>query len=89
MRILALELGPFNINGNSVAPGFVDTAVTGAVADWLHLSLEEVHRQARERVPLGRPGTSLDIASVIAFLCSEEASYVTGQVLYVNGGRPA
>lgn len=88
-RTLALELGPFNINVNSVAPGFVDTAMTRAVAERLHMSLEEFHRQARERIPLGRLGTPSDIAAVIAFLCSEDAAYVSGQVLYANGGRPA
>ncbi len=88
-RSLALELGPFNINVNSVAPGFVDTAMTRAVAERLHLSLDEFHRQSQERIPLGRLGTPQDIAAVIAFLCSEDSAYVSGQVLYVNGGRPA
>ncbi len=87
-RTLALELGPFNINVNAVAPGFVDTAMTRAVAERLHLSLEEFQRQARERIPLGRLGQPEDIAAVISFMCSDDASYVSGQVLYVNGGRP-
>jgi 3-oxoacyl-[acyl-carrier protein] reductase len=88
-RTLALELGPFNINVNAVAPGFVDTAMTRAVADRLRMSLEEFHRQSQDRIPLGRLGTPKDIAAVIAFLCSEDASYVSGQVLYANGGRPS
>jgi 3-oxoacyl-[acyl-carrier protein] reductase len=53
------------------------------------MSLEEFHRQSQERIPLGRLGTPKDIAAVIAFLCSEDASYVSGQVLYANGGRPS
>jgi 3-oxoacyl-[acyl-carrier protein] reductase len=89
VRTLALELGPFNVNVNAVAPGFVDTEMTRAVAGRLGLSLEEFHRQQRERIPLGRLGQPEDIARVIAFLCSEEAAYVSGQVLYVNGGRPS
>ena len=88
-RTLALELGKFQINVNSVAPGFVDTAMTRAVAERLHVPLEEFLRDAASRIPLGRLGQPEDIASVIAFLCSEDAAYVSGQVLYVNGGRPS
>ncbi|HVB13665.1 MAG TPA: glucose 1-dehydrogenase [Candidatus Dormibacteraeota bacterium] len=87
-RTLALELGPFQINVNSVAPGFVDTAMTRAVAERLHLSLEDFWREAADRIPLGRLGQPGDIAAVIAFLCSEDAAYISGQVIYVNGGRP-
>ncbi len=88
-RTLALELGPFQINVNSVAPGFVDTAMTRAVAERLHLSLDDFWKAAVAQIPLGRLGQPEDIAAVIAFLCSDEASYVSGQVLYVNGGRPS
>ncbi|MGP8249356.1 MAG: 3-oxoacyl-ACP reductase FabG [Candidatus Dormibacteria bacterium] len=88
-RTLALELGPFQINVNSVAPGFVDTAMTRAVAERLHMPLEDFQREAVARIPLGRLGQPEDIASVIAFLCSADAAYVSGQVLYVNGGRPS
>lgn len=86
-RTLALELGRFKINVNAVAPGFVDTAMTRAVAERLHLSVEDFQRRAVERIPLGRLGQPEDIAAMIAFLCSEDASYVSGQVIYVNGGR--
>jgi 3-oxoacyl-[acyl-carrier protein] reductase len=88
-RTLALELGKFRINVNSVAPGFVDTAMTRAVAERLHVPLDDFLRDAASRIPLGRLGQPEDIAAVIAFLCSEDASYISGQVLYVNGGRPA
>lgn len=88
-RTLALELGPFQINVNSVAPGFVETAMTRAVAERLHVSLEDFWREAASHIPLGRLGQPADIAAVIAFLCSEDAAYVSGQVLYVNGGRPS
>lgn len=88
-RTLALELGPFQITVNSVAPGFVDTAMTRAVAERLGLPLEDFQREAAARIPLGRLGQPDDIAGVIAFLCSEDAAYLTGQVIYVNGGRPS
>jgi 3-oxoacyl-[acyl-carrier protein] reductase len=88
-RTLALELGPFQINVNSVAPGFVDTAMTRAVAERLHMPLADFQREAAARIPLGRLGQPEDIAAAIAFLCSADASYVSGQVLYVNGGRPS
>jgi 3-oxoacyl-[acyl-carrier protein] reductase len=88
-RTLALELGRFDINVNAVAPGFVDTAMTRAVADRLHQPMEEFQRQAAQLIPLGRLGQPSDIAATIAFFCSDDASYVSGQVLYVNGGRPA
>ncbi|HEY6539259.1 MAG TPA: 3-oxoacyl-ACP reductase FabG [Candidatus Dormibacteraeota bacterium] len=88
-RTLALELGRFQINVNSVAPGFVDTAMTRAVAERLHVSLEDFWRESEKRIPLGRLGKPEDIAAVIAFLCSEDAAYVSGQVIYVNGGRPS
>ncbi|MGC1405804.1 MAG: SDR family oxidoreductase, partial [Candidatus Dormiibacterota bacterium] len=82
-------LGPFQINVNSVAPGFVDTAMTRAVAERLRVPLEDFQREAAARIPLGRLGQPQDIAAVIAFLCSADASYISGQVLYVNGGRPS
>ncbi len=88
-RTLALELGPFQITVNSVAPGFVDTAMTRAVAERLRVPLEDFQREAAARIPLGRLGQPQDIAAVIAFLCSADASYISGQVLYVNGGRPS
>ncbi len=86
-RTLAQELGPFNINVNAVAPGFVETAMTDAVAERLHLTRAELHDQVRARVPLGRLGKPQDIAQVIHFLCSEAAGYVSGQVLTVDGAR--
>jgi 3-oxoacyl-[acyl-carrier protein] reductase len=86
-RTLALELGPFQINVNCVAPGHVDTPMSRVVAEKLALPLEDFLKEAAERIPLGRVGQPEDIAAVIAFLCSTDASYISGQVLYVNGGR--
>ena len=85
-RTLAIELGPFNINVNAVAPGFVETRMTRAVAERTGVDYEELKKAAAERTPLRRVGKPEDIAGVIAFLCSEDASYISGQVIYVRGG---
>ncbi|HLH70893.1 MAG TPA: 3-oxoacyl-ACP reductase FabG [Candidatus Dormibacteraeota bacterium] len=85
-RTLAIELGPFNINVNAVAPGFVETRMTEATARRLGIDWEEFKRMAAERTPLRRVGQPVDIANVIAFLCSDEAGFVSGQTLYVQGG---
>ena len=86
-RTLAIELGRFNINVNAVAPGFVSTAMTRETAERVGVEFEDFEKAAIERIPLGRAGTPDDVANVIAFLVSDESSYVSGQVLYVNGGR--
>jgi 3-oxoacyl-[acyl-carrier protein] reductase len=85
-KTLAIELGRFNVNVNCVAPGFVSTAMTQQTAERLGVSFEDFQRMAAEQVPLQRIGEPEDIASVIAFLCSEDAGYVSGQVIYVRGG---
>lgn len=85
-RTLAIELGPFNINVNAVAPGFIETRMTRSVAERTGVDYEELKKAAAERTPLRRVGQPEDVAGVIAFLCSEDASYVTGQVIYVRGG---
>jgi 3-oxoacyl-[acyl-carrier protein] reductase len=78
-KSLAREVGSRNVTVNVVAPGFVDTDMTKAVA-------EETQKQWATQIPLGRLGTPDDIASAVGFLASDEASYITGQVLAVNGG---
>ncbi|MFY1636846.1 3-oxoacyl-ACP reductase FabG [Solwaraspora sp. WMMB335] len=83
---LAIELGPYDINVNAVAPGFVATAMTTAVADRIGVDPAEHRRQVAEQTPLRRVGQPAEIAAVIAFLASDDASYVSGQTLYVNGG---
>jgi 3-oxoacyl-[acyl-carrier protein] reductase len=76
---LARELASRNITCNAVAPGFIETSMTAVLS-------EEFKQSAVKQIPLGRVGTPDDIANAVAFLASEEASYITGHVLNVNGG---
>jgi len=76
---IARELGSRNITCNAVAPGFIETAMTEALGD-------EFKQSAAKQIPLGRVGSPADVASAVAFLASDEASYITGHVLNVNGG---
>jgi 3-oxoacyl-[acyl-carrier protein] reductase len=85
-RTLAIELGPFNINVNAVAPGFIETRMTQAVAKRTGIAYEDLKKAAAERTPLRRIGRPEDIAGVISFLCSDDASFVTGQTIYATGG---
>lgn len=85
-KTLAIELGPFNINVNAVAPGFIDTEMTRATARRVGLDPDVAIAQAAEQIPLRRVGQATDVANVIAFLVSDDASYVSGQVIYVHGG---
>jgi 3-oxoacyl-[acyl-carrier protein] reductase len=83
---LALELGPFGVRVNAVAPGYVATSMTAATAARVGASADEHQAAAAANTPLRRVGQPEEIASVIAFLASDDASYVSGQTLYVNGG---
>jgi 3-oxoacyl-[acyl-carrier protein] reductase len=85
-RTLAIELGPFGITANAVAPGFIDTDMTRATAQRLGLSPEQFQQGMSQLIPLRRVGQPSEVASVIAFLVSDDASYVSGQVIYVAGG---
>ena len=85
-RTLAIELGPFNVNVNSVAPGFVETRMTQATAERMGIDFEAFKIGAASQIPLRRVGQPADIASVIAFLCSDESGFVSGQTIYVRGG---
>jgi 3-oxoacyl-[acyl-carrier protein] reductase len=85
-RTLGIELGPFGVNVNAIAPGFIATDMTDATAARVGMDVEAFRQAAADRNPVRRVGYPEDIAAVAAFLCSDEASYVTGQVLYVDGG---
>jgi 3-oxoacyl-[acyl-carrier protein] reductase len=76
---VARELGSRNITCNAVAPGFIETAMTEVLGD-------DFKQNAAKQIPLGRVGSPADVASAVAFLASDEASYITGHVLNVNGG---
>jgi 3-oxoacyl-[acyl-carrier protein] reductase len=76
---IARELGSRTITCNAVAPGFIETAMTSVLSD-------ELKQSALKAIPLGRVGTPEEVAHCVAFLASEEASYITGHVLNVNGG---
>jgi len=78
-RSLAQELGPRNITVNAVSPGFVESDMTASLS-------EASRRKILQRIPLGRPGNPDDVAAAVAFLATEEASYITGQIIHVNGG---
>lgn len=82
----ALELGPFGIRVNAVAPGYIATAMTAASAERLGLTPEEHQAMVAERTPLARVGRAEEVAAAIAFLASDDASYVSGQTLHINGG---
>ncbi|MBX5452166.1 SDR family oxidoreductase [Thermogemmatispora sp.] len=85
-RTLAIELGPFGITTNAVAPGFIDTEMTRSSARRQGLDPEEVIAEASKRIPVRRVGQPRDVANVICFLASEEAGFVNGQIIYVSGG---
>ena len=85
-RTLAIELGPFGVNVNAVAPGFIVTDMTDDTARRVGVEPEEYRKAAAAVTPVRRVGHPQDIAATAAFLCSDEASYITGQTLYVDGG---
>ncbi len=85
-KTLAIELGKFGVTANAVAPGFIQTEMTKATAERMKLPFETFLAGAAAQIPVGRVGQPEDIAATIAFLCSEEAGFVSGQVIYVAGG---
>jgi 3-oxoacyl-[acyl-carrier protein] reductase len=79
VKSVALEVASRGVTVNVVAPGLIDTDMTQAIT-------ERAQDDWKSRIPLGRLGTPADVASAVCFLASDEASYITGQVLAVNGG---
>ena len=88
-KTLSIELGQFGITANAIAPGFIDTEMTRATARRQGLDPDAVIANASKQIPVRRVGQPRDIANVIAFLASEEAGYVSGQIIYVAGGPRA
>lgn len=78
-RSVALEVGSRGITCNTILPGFIETEMTARLT-------EPIRQKALERIPLGRFGVPEDVASVVLFLCSEAAAYITGQTIVVDGG---
>ena len=85
-KTLALELGKFGVTANAIAPGYIETDMTQASAARQGLDFDEWKLAAARDIPMGRIGQPEDVAAVASFLCREEAGYVSGQVIYVNGG---
>jgi 3-oxoacyl-[acyl-carrier protein] reductase len=85
-KTLAIELGRFSVRVNCVAPGFIATAMTAQTAERIGVPLDQFQEAVAEQTPLRRVGQPEDVSGVIAFLCSDDAAYVTGQVIYVRGG---
>jgi len=81
-KTLAIEFARYDVTVNAVAPGFIDTEMTRAVP-------EKARQHWIEKIPAGRAGTGEDIAAAVAFLASDDASYITGEVMEVHGGMNA
>ncbi len=86
-KTLAIELGPFGVTANAIAPGFIETAMTKATAERMGTTIEQMRDAAAQMIPVRRGGLPGDVASAVVFFAAEESGYVTGQVLYVDGGR--
>jgi 3-oxoacyl-[acyl-carrier protein] reductase len=85
-KTLAIELGKFGVTANAVAPGFIQTEMTRSTADRMGVSFEDFIAHSASQIPVQRVGQPEDIAATISFLCSEDAGFVSGQVIYVAGG---
>ena len=85
-KTLAIELGPFGVTVNAVAPGFIVTDMTAATAARMGVGFEAFQEAAAQQIPVRRVGWPEDVAHTISFLASDGASFVSGQVIYVAGG---
>jgi 3-oxoacyl-[acyl-carrier protein] reductase len=85
-KTLAIELGKYGITANAIAPGFIETEMTAATAERVGVTMEDFKAAAASMIPVARVGQPEDIAATVSFLVSEEAGFVSGQVIYVAGG---
>ncbi len=85
-KTIALEMGKYGVTANVVAPGFVVTQMTAAVADRLGVTFESMVADVVRDIPVGRPGQPADIANAVSFFADPRSGFVSGQVLYVAGG---
>ena len=85
-KTLAIELGQFGVTVNAVAPGFIATDMTAATAARVKLDFDVFQKEAAARIPVRRVGQPEDVANLIAFLVSDGAGFVSGQVIYIAGG---
>jgi 3-oxoacyl-[acyl-carrier protein] reductase len=85
-KTLSIELGPFGVNVNCIAPGFIETDMTRATAERIGVPFDAFKEHAAKEIPVRRVGQPEDIAGTVAFLCSEDAGFISGQVIYVAGG---
>ena len=88
-KTLALELGPFGVTANAIAPGFIETEMTASTAERMGITFDDFTAKAAAAIPVRRTGKPADIASAVSFFASENAGFVSGQVLYVAGGPKA
>jgi 3-oxoacyl-[acyl-carrier protein] reductase len=85
-KTLAIELGKFGVTVNAIAPGFIETQMTADTAARLGVDFEDFKKGAAKQIPVARVGQPEDIAAVVSFFAREDASFVSGQVIYVAGG---
>src|SRR5215218_9486533 len=88
-KTLAIELGKFGVTANAIAPGFIQTEMTKATAERLGVPIDDFVAYNAKEIPVQRVGQPEEIAATISFLTSEEAGFVSGQVIYVAGGPRA
>jgi 3-oxoacyl-[acyl-carrier protein] reductase len=88
-KTLAIELGRYGVTANAIAPGFIETDMLRQTAERMRISFEDFLAGAAQEIPVRRVGQPEDIAAVAGFLCSDDASFVSGQVIYVAGGPKA
>jgi 3-oxoacyl-[acyl-carrier protein] reductase len=88
-KTLAIELGRFGVTANAIAPGFIESEMTRATAERIGVPFEDFVAAAVREIPVGRVGQPADIAALVSYLVSDEAGFISGQVIYAAGGPKA